>query len=594
MPRARTSKRAEQRELREKMRDRGMSHRQIAYEFARRYQYRSRTAWRHAHGWSLTEAAEQITDYAAQAGLGHGLTTVAMTSSHLCEMEGWPGEEADGRPSGRRPTPYLLSLLATVYGCTPADLLDTADYQHLRPADRIILGKTPGPDEQQGTTAALLAFPLAGEQSRQAHSDVAGSEAGWRAFASASTVSPGEVFHEMVRANWPGVRLSRPCPGDGTAWHAELPGGWLIDGGGAVTVRVMGLTQSPDGGMRLQVTGAEALGGEPGLGRRAMLIGIDQRDATARVLRARPRYPADLAWEDRAGQGTVIPRAYELDDVTYAIIWAVANLDDALLTDDFALDQRRRELSGYERLPQSAAGREAAAGLTTVASMWLGSSFCARHILRNLARPTGVPVFWTREQRGEEAAVWLLFRHKLEYLRRISAQFTGHSALLARGFCIPEDAVMPSPRWERILLFLSISLMESLGIATTVSADPAYAEVDGFVLLPGEQAIVATWIRSGETWHAGTTSSASVLKEFAGVTGNAAAHSVTAATASARRLTALADYLDLDWPWLSRRCAELGTSGCTGFIRPSSRLLSLDGLDTALRYAGAAGRATCD
>jgi len=146
MPRAR-SQRAEERELREKMRDRGMTHRQIACEFARRYHYRSRAAWRHAHGWSLTEAAEQINAYAARTGLGHGLTTVAMTSSHLCEMEGWPGDDADGKAIGRRPTPYLVSLLAAVYGCTPTDLLDTADYQHLRQADRIVLGASPDPAE---------------------------------------------------------------------------------------------------------------------------------------------------------------------------------------------------------------------------------------------------------------------------------------------------------------------------------------------------------------------------------------------------------------------------------------------------------------
>ncbi len=594
MPRAKTSQRAEQRELREKMRDRGMSQRQIAFEFARRYHYRSRAAWRHAHGWSLTEAAEQITAYAAQAGLGHGLTTVAMTSSHLCEMEGWPGEDASGNPVGRRPTPYLLSLLAAVYGCTPADLLDTADYQHLRPADRIVLGKAPRPEEQQETTLGPPVFPSVGELPCQAHPSVTDAEPGLQELVSANVVSPGETFHGIVRANWPGVRLSRACIGDGTAWHAEFPGGRLIDGGGAATMRVMRLKQSADGRMRLQATDDQAPDGEPALARRAMLIGVDQHDGTARLLRAGPRYPADLAWENRTGPGTVVPRAYELDDVTYAIMWAVANLDDALLTDDYALDQRRRELSGYERVPQSAAGREVAAGLTSVARMWLGSSFCARHILRSLARPTGVPVFWTREQRGEEAAVWLLFRHKLEYLRRISTQFTGHSTELARGFCVPEDAVVLSPRWERILLFLAMALMESLGIRTMVAADPGYAEVDGFALLPGEQATVATWVRSEETWHAGVTSSGTALREFASVTGNAAARSVTAAAAPVGRLVALADYLGLDWPWLSRRCAELGTYGCAGIIRPSSRLLSLDGLDTALRYAGTAGRASCD
>src|SRR5712691_2958014 len=119
MPYAKTSLRAEQRAVREKMRELGMSHRQIAVEFARRYRLRSRAAWRNAYGWSLTEAAEQISGYAARVGLNDG-ATVAMTSAHLCEYENWPGEAS--QPTGRRPTPYLLSLLATVYGCSVHDL----------------------------------------------------------------------------------------------------------------------------------------------------------------------------------------------------------------------------------------------------------------------------------------------------------------------------------------------------------------------------------------------------------------------------------------------------------------------------------------
>ena len=145
---AKTRLRAEQRVLREKMRALGMSHRQIAVEFARRYRLRSRAAWRHAYGWSQTEAAEQISTYAAHAGLGPDGTTVTMTGPHLCEYENWPGEGPE--PAGRRPTPYLLSLLAAVYGCTVHDLLDVADYEHMPPADRLIVGKSPHADGQHG------------------------------------------------------------------------------------------------------------------------------------------------------------------------------------------------------------------------------------------------------------------------------------------------------------------------------------------------------------------------------------------------------------------------------------------------------------
>ena len=144
MPYAKTSGRAEQRDLREKMRARGLSHRQIAFEFGRRYNMRPRAAWRHAHGWSLKQAATQITAFAARAGVDPDGNTVAMTGPHLCEVEAWPGYEP--KPAGRRPTPYLLSLLATVYDCAIADLLDLADYEQMRPADRLILSKTAVPD----------------------------------------------------------------------------------------------------------------------------------------------------------------------------------------------------------------------------------------------------------------------------------------------------------------------------------------------------------------------------------------------------------------------------------------------------------------
>ena len=63
-----------------------------------------------------------------------------MTAPHLSEYENWPGPGTT--PAGRRPTPYLLSLLASVYECAVHDLLDLADYEHMPPADRLIIDKT--------------------------------------------------------------------------------------------------------------------------------------------------------------------------------------------------------------------------------------------------------------------------------------------------------------------------------------------------------------------------------------------------------------------------------------------------------------------
>src|ERR1700689_4943844 len=67
--------------------------------------------------------------------LGGG-STVAMTAAHLCEHESWPGQGS--APSGRRPTPYLLSLLAAVYGCEVRELLDAADYAQMPSGDRLV------------------------------------------------------------------------------------------------------------------------------------------------------------------------------------------------------------------------------------------------------------------------------------------------------------------------------------------------------------------------------------------------------------------------------------------------------------------------
>jgi hypothetical protein len=52
------------------------------------------------------------------------------------------------------------------------------------------------------------------------------------------------------------------------------------------------------------------------------------------------------------------------------------------------------------------------------------------------------------------------------------------------------------------------------------------------------------------------------------------------------RLRLLADYLELDWAWLSRRYAGLGRVGCARLIQPHNRLLSTEGVDAALRFAG--------
>ena len=151
------SVRAQQRELRERMRAAGMPASAMAVEFGRRFGLRPRAAWRHSLGLSLTQAAELINCCADVAGLDPSGTTVAMTSAHLCEHEQFPGEGA--RPGGRRVTPRTLALLARAYGAGIADLLDLRDYEALSPADRLVIGLVTGACRCVSMAPAPLPFP---------------------------------------------------------------------------------------------------------------------------------------------------------------------------------------------------------------------------------------------------------------------------------------------------------------------------------------------------------------------------------------------------------------------------------------------------
>jgi hypothetical protein len=115
------------------MRAVGMSHDEIATEFARRYNYRPRAAHRHARGWTQWQAADHINAYAAHAGLDpHG--AAPMTGPKLSEMENWPAPNIR-----RRPTPQLLALLAEVYDTSIHNLIDLDDREHLTPADALLI-----------------------------------------------------------------------------------------------------------------------------------------------------------------------------------------------------------------------------------------------------------------------------------------------------------------------------------------------------------------------------------------------------------------------------------------------------------------------
>lgn len=85
----------------------------------------------------------RINEHTGDVGLDPGGIS-SMSASHLCEYEAWPGpvpKQSGRKPDGRRPTQYLLALLAAVYGCTVLELIDVADREHPPPGDLLVLDK---------------------------------------------------------------------------------------------------------------------------------------------------------------------------------------------------------------------------------------------------------------------------------------------------------------------------------------------------------------------------------------------------------------------------------------------------------------------
>jgi transcriptional regulator with XRE-family HTH domain len=317
--------------------------------------------------------------------------------------------------------------------------------------------------------------------------------------------------------------------------------------------------------------------------RRGLIIGAESHDVPQffglDVRQARRRLNAVPD-----GSRLLIPSAYAIDDLTLGLLWAVANFDDALLGDDAELSASREAGDAFEGWTRSAAGREIAGDLAPVSRMWLGSNFCAGHVLRHASTLDSVPAFWSQEQRGEEASTWLFFQHKYDYLRRTVEIFSGSGSSASRSFCIPRRSVGDSGPPERMLLMLALTLMESFGIRVDVCDEPEYAAIHGFVLDEGRRAIVANWVGADGIWHVDVTDARPRVREFVDAIRNARSRSVIAAQTAAGRLRLLAEYLDLDIVWLARRCTELADYGTAGIVLPRSRLLSVDGVDRACRF----------
>ncbi|WP_331726208.1 hypothetical protein [Streptomyces sp. NBC_00470] len=285
------------------------------------------------------------------------------------------------------------------------------------------------------------------------------------------------------------------------------------------------------------------------------------------------------------GRHPRVPLSYQLDDFTYALVWALHVLDDGLLADDNPLSARADQLQHYVEISNSAPARSDMPDLSPTSAAWLGSSLCAQYIVRQLPDVPEAPAFWTREATGEECAPWLFFRHNHDFLRSIAERFPGPGSNLGRAFCVPEAAVHASEPYERILLFLTVAMMEMHGSKVWLSAAPEYNEVEGFVLAQN-RAILASWIREASIWRVATTSARREISPYREAIEHARTNSIIDGPTPHVRLHTLADYLGLDWTWLTARCRALGEDGIASMLRPRSRLLTLSALDQTLRFVG--------
>jgi hypothetical protein len=123
--------RAELDELRARMHGLGLGYGEIASEVSRRYRSRPREAHRLARGWTLDQAAARFNERAAREGTDPQ-ALASMTGPRLCAHEKWPH-------SSRRPSVYVLCVLAAIYETSALDLLDLVDHESLPQQDRLVL-----------------------------------------------------------------------------------------------------------------------------------------------------------------------------------------------------------------------------------------------------------------------------------------------------------------------------------------------------------------------------------------------------------------------------------------------------------------------
>jgi hypothetical protein len=175
--------------LRQDMNAAGCTTADIAIEMRTRYRMRPREAWRHAHGWTLQETADRIT----QASSRRPRESVAADASLVGKWEKWP------MPSSRRPSLAVLFATAEAFGCCVADLLDLADRRALPDADLRLISSQPSAVEQTATQGAGQPAAAVPEPASADLAHLAADEsATWAQWAEASNV--GDIAIEQLMA----------------------------------------------------------------------------------------------------------------------------------------------------------------------------------------------------------------------------------------------------------------------------------------------------------------------------------------------------------------------------------------------------------
>ena len=162
----------------------------VVREMGRRWRVRPREAYRYTYGWSQDEVAGRFTAYSAGSEFAAGPSDrrwmpaastggaggadpgsvggpgalAVMTGVRIGEYERWPA-------GGRRPSVYVLLVLANVFGTSVAGLLDYQDHRGFPDTDRAVLAAIvqaacPAPLSGAGVSAVAGADPPSGVQRR--------------------------------------------------------------------------------------------------------------------------------------------------------------------------------------------------------------------------------------------------------------------------------------------------------------------------------------------------------------------------------------------------------------------------------------------